>query len=87
VLAASGRSLAGGRDERARDLLVGSQAALVLVLLMAAGLLGKSFWRLSRVDPGFESVSTLLLISGALAAWLPARRATLIDPGDSLRHR
>jgi len=61
ALAGSGRAVTDGREQRTRDLLVGSQAALVLVLLMAAGLLGKSFWRLSRVDPGFDTRGRLVV--------------------------
>lgn len=61
ALGVGGRWMAGGRDQRTRDLLVGSQVALVLVLLMAAGLLGKSFWRLSGVDPGFETGGRLVV--------------------------
>jgi predicted permease len=37
-----------------RDALVVAQTALALVLLMGSGLLLRSFWRLSAVDPGFD---------------------------------
>jgi len=44
----------GRRGVRARDLLVGAEAALSAVLLITAGLLTGSFVRLMRVDKGFD---------------------------------
>jgi putative ABC transport system permease protein len=48
------RISAGPARHRLNRVLVVSEIALALVLLAAAGLLVRSFWRLSRVDPGFE---------------------------------
>ena len=39
----------------ARDAFVVAQTALALVLLAGSGLLMRSFWRLSRVDPGYDT--------------------------------
>jgi predicted permease len=50
----------GGRGMRAA--LVFAEVALALVLLVSAGLLARSFWSLSRVDPGFRT--DRLLASG-----------------------
>jgi len=45
----------GGTRHRISDLLVVTQTALALVLLVGAGLMLNSFVRLVRVDPGFRS--------------------------------
>jgi putative ABC transport system permease protein len=56
----SGRSSAGGaRQSRARGLLVITEIALSLVLLVGAGLLVKSFLHLQAVSPGFEAENAL----------------------------
>jgi putative ABC transport system permease protein len=44
---------------RARYALVSGQVALTLMLLIGAGLLGKSFLRLSAVNPGFDPEDVL----------------------------
>ena len=49
-----GARVAGDRRNRLRQLLAAGQIALALVLLVAAGLLGRSFLRLRSVNPGFE---------------------------------
>ena len=49
------------RGQRMRSLLVVAQMALTLILLVAAGLLGKSFYRLLQVDPGFRTESAVAM--------------------------
>jgi predicted permease len=55
-------SLAGSRQRnRVRSLLVVIEVALALVLLIGAGLMMKSFWRLREVRPGFDSHNLLTM--------------------------
>lgn len=48
-----------GRRSRLRDTMVVAQLALSLTLLVGAALLGRSFFRLLQVNPGFDSGNTL----------------------------
>ena len=47
------------RQNRLRSLLVGAEVTLVFILLLAAGLMLKSFGRLLDVTPGFDSKGVL----------------------------
>jgi putative ABC transport system permease protein len=51
----------GARQTRARNLLIVAQVALTLMLLVGAGLLGRSFQRLLAVDPGFRAESVVAM--------------------------
>src|SRR5271155_1191125 len=55
TLRQEGRGSSGSRERsRARQVLVVSELALSLVLMVAAGLLLRSFWDLFKVQPGFN---------------------------------
>lgn len=58
----SGRTMSGGRASlRLRRLLVISETALALVLLVGAGLLLRSFWEMESVAPGFRPEKILTM--------------------------
>ena len=64
----AGRRGSSGSLERsrARQILVISELALSLVLMVAAGLLLRSFWDLFKVQPGFNPDRVM-----AIQTWLP----------------
>jgi putative ABC transport system permease protein len=51
----------GYAGQRLRSLLVVAQMALTLILLVGAGLLGKSFYRVLQIDPGFRTESAVAM--------------------------
>jgi putative ABC transport system permease protein len=60
ALTAGGRSaIGGGRGDRLRSVLVLTQVALALLLLVGSGLLIRTFDRLQRVDLGFDETGVL----------------------------
>jgi putative ABC transport system permease protein len=62
ALKEGGQKATGGlRGYRLRKILVVSEVALALVLLVGAGLMIKSFLVLSRVDPGFQPQNMLTM--------------------------
>ena len=69
TLKAAWRGSTLARDgRRVQDLLVVSQLAFALILLVGAGLMTKSFWRLVETDPGFEAEGALsfqVVLSGS----------------------
>ncbi len=70
--AASG---AGRRRVRLRHGLAALQVGLSCVLLIGAGLLVKSFWRLSQVDPGFRVENVLAFRVSTPASVYPTRQS------------
>jgi putative ABC transport system permease protein len=55
ALKASARNTASGSQRRAGSILVVCEVAMSLTLLVGAGLLLKSFWLLTQVNPGFQT--------------------------------
>lgn len=74
----NGRSNTASRGHfRARQLLMGGQIALALVLLVSSGLMIRSFLKLQAVDPGFNPVSALTFRIGLPGGDYPSRRAAV----------
>jgi putative ABC transport system permease protein len=62
---------------RARRLLMGGQVALALVLLIASGLMVRSFQKMRNVDPGFNPASALTFNVALPAAGYTSRDAAV----------
>ena len=76
TLRQEGRGAGGSRQRsRARQILVVTELALSLVLMVAAGLLLRSFWDLFAVQPGFNPDRVM-----AIETWLPGPNDPTMDP-------
>jgi predicted permease len=65
---------------RSRKLIVASQVAFSLVLLVAAGLLLRSFAKLATLDPGFDPNNVLIVYTDLWPAKIPRdRRPAVLD--------
>ncbi len=62
---------------RARQLLMGGQVALALILLVASGLMVRSFQKLRAVDPGFDPASAFTFSIGLPETKYPTRAAAV----------
>jgi putative ABC transport system permease protein len=83
-LKGTSRSIQGGsRQSRIRNLLVVSEIALSLLLLIAAGLLVKSFMQIQKVNPGFNA-DNLLVVRLALPKQKYSERETITNFYDRL---
>ncbi|MDP2481538.1 MAG: ABC transporter permease [Candidatus Palauibacterales bacterium] len=72
--------------EGLRFTLVGLGVGLVLAGALSR-LLESQLYQVSPLDPAaFASAALILLVTATLACWVPARRATRIDPMEALRH-
>ncbi len=86
-LKAGGRGGTGGDRRRARNLLIMSEVALSVVLLVGAGLLIRSFLAIQRVDPGYDASDVLTFELSMPSGKYPgaaSRRAFFRDLTDRL---
>jgi len=76
-----GRSVSGGAaTRRVRRALVVTEFALAIVLLAGAGLLVRSWWYVTSVDPGFRPARVLVLeLSTPTTFSLPSQRTDLYN--------
>jgi putative ABC transport system permease protein len=87
AIISSGRGSAGGGvQSQLRPVLVAGQIALALVLLANAGLLFRSFARLSSEQPGFDS-SNVLTVRFSLPQVTYTDRANIVQFYDKLQPR
>jgi predicted permease len=78
VLNESGRANTASRSRHhARRLLMGGQVALALILLIASGLMVRSFQKMRDVDPGFNPDSVLTFRIGLPDRAYPTRAAAV----------
>ncbi len=83
TLVEGGRGSAGTqRGPRVNRAIVGAQMAITVVLLVGAGLLGRSLLRVLAVDPGFRTDNLV-----TLDLQLPSARATTPEAQSALKAR
>jgi len=71
-----------GAGQLAIGLVLGLAGALAL-----SGLLANFLFGVNPRDPAtFGGIVLVLALTGLLASWVPARRATRVDPAEALRH-
>ncbi len=77
----SGGAIGDRRRQRIRSVLIVAEMALAVVLLVGAGLLMRSFVRLTSVELGFDSrdVQTFNISLPAASYAQPAQRAAFVD--------
>jgi putative ABC transport system permease protein len=90
-----GIRLALGADRaRVQRMVVGQGAMLIGIALLIGGagalalsrLLQSLVFNVTTTDPAtFGSMAALLVVIGIVACWLPARRASGIDPVSAIR--
>jgi predicted permease len=73
---------AGGRTSRLRGLLIASEVSLALLLMVGAGLLMRTFWRLLQENPGFNPSQVV-----TAGLWLPAPNNPKTDPYVDVPHQ
>src|SRR5947199_653164 len=84
TLPEGGRGSTGSR-QRLRSALVVSEIALTLAVLVGAGLLIQSFWRLQQVDSGFDARNVLMMQISVKAG--PGEGARIADFFEQLQQK
>jgi ABC-type antimicrobial peptide transport system permease subunit len=69
----------------ARVVALGVVIGLLTALAATRALSGLLFGVAAFDGPTFAAMASLMLVIGALAAYVPARRASRVDPCESLR--
>jgi len=91
VIQEGGRGASVGRgSRRLSNLLVGSEVALALVLLVGAGLMVKSYVRLNSVSPGFRTediVDVVVSLPESRYAGMEERRQFFSSLSENLKRR
>ncbi len=77
LLKEGSRGATAAQSSRVRNTIVALEVAISLVLLVGAGLMMNSFFRLTRVDPGFKTANTLTMLISLPAARYPDRKPEL----------
>jgi predicted permease len=75
----SGRASSGKMPQRFRNGLITAEIALTLVLLIGAGLLIRSFERLTAIDPGFDPRHLLCLTASLIGIPAPPEGTETLD--------
>jgi putative ABC transport system permease protein len=77
----SGRTGGSPIKQHTRKALVISEVALSLVLLIGAGLMIRSFWKLQNVDPGFDTSNalTMSIVLNYIRYSEPHQRLAFVD--------
>jgi ABC-type antimicrobial peptide transport system permease subunit len=87
ALGARRSQVLGGIMRQGLELVVGGLAAGVICAWWQARLMQTLLYGVTSTDvPTFLAVALTLMLVGAAACYLPARRATRIDPMEALRH-
>ena len=86
ALGASRTAVSAGVLQSVVGLALAGLAAGVAILAAASRLLESHVYGISPLDPAtLTAVGALLLVAALAGAWLPARRATRVDPAAALR--
>ena len=86
ALGASRRAVSAGVLRSVAGLALAGLAAGVAIFAAASRLLESHVYGVSPMDPvTLTAVGVLLVVAALAGAWLPARRATRVDPATALR--